>query len=131
MPSGRLPRGAKKQKKRATMRLVYVDFWSALKMSFLVSIIVGGITVLLGLLIWAGLERFGVVGAVTSFLDDIAGSQGAALVAGLTFPNVMTFTLVVAVLEIIVVSALGAIFAALFNLAVHVVGGWKVTFGSD
>ena len=130
MPSGRLPRG-RKQKKRATMRLVYVDFWSALKMSFLVSIIVGGITVLLGLLLWAALDRFGVVGAVTSFLEDIAGSQGAALVAGLTFPNVMTFTVVVAVLEIIVVSALGAISAALFNLAVHVVGGWKVTFGSD
>lgn len=130
MPSGRLPRGTK-QKKRATMRLVYVDFWSALKMSFLVSIIVGGITVLLGLLLWAALDRFGVVGAVTSFLEDIAGSQGVALVAGLTFPNVMTFTVVVAVLEIIVVSALGAISAALFNLAVHVVGGWKVTFGSD
>ncbi|SEH67230.1 MULTISPECIES: DUF3566 domain-containing protein [unclassified Leifsonia] len=130
MPSGRLPRGTK-QKKRATMRLVYVDFWSALKMSFLVSIIVGGITVLLGLLLWAALDRFGVVGAVTSFLEDIAGSQGAALVAGITFPNVMTFTVVVAVLEIIVVSALGAISAALFNLAVHVVGGWKVTFGSD
>jgi hypothetical protein len=130
MPSGRLPRG-RKQKKRATMRLVYVDFWSALKMSFLVSIIVGGITVLLGLLLWAALDRFGVVGAVTSFLEDIAGSQGAALVAGLTFSNVMTFTVVVAVLEIIVVSALGAISAALFNLAVHVVGGWKVTFGSD
>ena len=130
MPSGRLPRGTK-QKKRATMRLVYVDFWSALKMSFLVSIIVGGITVLLGLLLWAALDRFGVVGAVTSFLEDIAGSQGAALVAGLTFPNVMTFTVVVAVLEIIVVSALGAIAAGLFNLAVHLVGGWKVTFGSD
>jgi hypothetical protein len=77
------------------------------------------------------MERTGIVGTVSSFLEDIAGAQGAGLVAGLTFPNVMTFTLVVALLEVIVVSALGAIFAALFNLAVHVVGGWKVTFGSD
>ncbi|RDV43102.1 DUF3566 domain-containing protein [Leifsonia sp. ku-ls] len=120
-----------KQKKRATMRLVYIDFWSALKMSFLVSIIVAAITVALGLGAWWLLDRFGVVGTVSAFLADIAGDQGAALVAGLTFSNVMTFTLVVALLEVIVVSALGAIFAALFNLAVHVVGGWKVTFGSD
>lgn len=119
------------QKKRATMRLVYIDFWSALKMSFLVSIIVAAITVALGLGAWWLLDRFGIVGTVSAFLADIAGDQGAALVAGLTFPNVMTFTLVVALLEVIVVSALGAIFAALFNLAVHVVGGWKVTFGSD
>ncbi|WP_374009625.1 DUF3566 domain-containing protein [Leifsonia sp. LS-T14] len=121
----------KAQKRRATMRLVYIDFWSALKMSFLLSIIVAAITVVISLLVWSLMDKFGVVGAATSFLEDIAGAQGASLVAGLTFPNVMTFTLVVALLEVIVVSALGAIFAALFNLAVHVVGGWKVTFGSD
>jgi ABC-type Fe3+ transport system permease subunit len=126
-----MPPRASAQRKRATMRLVYIDFWSALKMSFLVSIIVAAITVLISLLVWSLMERTGIVGTVSSFLEDIAGAQGAGLVAGLTFPNVMTFTLVVALLEVIVVSALGAIFAALFNLAVHVVGGWKVTFGSD
>jgi hypothetical protein len=83
------------------------------------------------LLMWSVLERFGAVDAARELLDAVAGAQGAALVADLTFPNVMMFTLVVAVLELIVVSALGAIFAALFNLATHVVGGWKVTFGSD
>jgi hypothetical protein len=126
-----MPSRGKAQKRRATMRLVYVDFWSALKMSFLVSIIVAAITVVASLLLWSLLDRFGVVASASTFLEDIAGAQGANLVAGLTFPNVMTFTLVVALLEVIVVSALGAIFAALFNLAVHVVGGWKVTFGSD
>jgi hypothetical protein len=126
-----MPSRGKVQKKRARMRLVYIDFWSALKMSFLLSIIVAAITVVISLLMWSLMERFGVVASATAFLEDIAGAQGANLVAGLTFPNVMTFTLVVALLEVIVVSALGAIFAALFNLAVHVVGGWKVTFGSD
>ena len=103
------------QKKRASMRLVYIDFWSALKMSFLISLVLAVVTVVLTLLV----------------LESIAGAQGAQLVAGLTFGNVMTFTLVVSLLEVIVVSALGAIFAALFNLATNVVGGWKVTFGSD
>ncbi|MEV8212824.1 DUF3566 domain-containing protein [Leifsonia sp. NPDC077715] len=126
-----MPPKGKPKNRRATMRLVYIDFWSALKMSFLVSIIVAAITVVLSLIVWSLMERFGVVSAASGFLEDIAGAQGANLVAGLTFPNVMTFTLVVALLEVIVVSALGAIFAALFNLAVHVVGGWKVTFGSD
>ena len=126
-----MPPKGKPKNRRATMRLVYIDFWSALKMSFLVSIIVAAITVALSLIVWSLMERFGVVASASGFLEDIAGAQGANLVAGLTFPNVMTFTLVVALLEVIVVSALGAIFAALFNLAVHVVGGWKVTFGSD
>lgn len=121
----------KNQTKRATMRLVYVDFWSALKMSFLVSLIIAGVTVVLTLLLWTALDRFGAVGLATDFLTSVAGAKGAALVSGLTFTNVLTFTLVVALLEVIVVSALGAIFAALFNLATTVVGGWKITFGSD
>jgi hypothetical protein len=120
-----------KQKKRASMRLVYIDFWSALKMSFLISLVLAAVTVVLALLVWSLLDKLGVVASTSSFLESIAGAQGAALVAGLTFANVMTFTLVVSLLEVIVVSALGAIFAALFNLATNVVGGWKVTFGSD
>lgn len=120
-----------KQKKRAVMRLVYIDFWSALKMSFLISLVLAVIIVALTLLIWSVLQKVGLVSAVSTLLESVAGAQGAALVAGLTFANVMTFTLVVALLEMIVVSALGAIVAALFNLATNVVGGWKVTFGSD
>ena len=72
-----------------------------------------------------------VVATAEQFLESVAGASGAGMVSGITFTNVMTFTLVVALLEVIVVSALGAIFAALFTLAVHVSGGWKVTFGSD
>jgi hypothetical protein len=120
-----------KQKKRATMRLVYIDFWSALKMSFLISLVLAVVIVVLTLLLWSVLDKLGLVASMSSFLESIAGAQGAALVSGLTFANVMTFTLVVSLLEVIVVSALGAIFAALFNLATNVVGGWKVTFGSD
>lgn len=117
--------------KRAVMRMVYIDFWSALKMSFLVALIVALITVVIALLAWSVLDKLGAVGSLRTFLESIAGSQGSALVADLTFANVITFTLVVALLELIVVSALGAIFAALFNLATRVVGGWKLTFGSD
>ncbi len=84
-----------------------------------------------GLLLWSVLARIGLVSTLRQFLDSIGGSSGTSMLANLTFPNVLTFTLVVALLELVVVSALGAIFAALFNLATRVVGGWKVIFGSD
>ncbi|WP_429625261.1 DUF3566 domain-containing protein, partial [Staphylococcus aureus] len=73
-----------KQKKRATMRLVYIDFWSALKMSFLVSLVLAVVIVALPLLAWSVLDKVGVVGSMSSFLESIAGAQGASLVAGLT-----------------------------------------------
>jgi len=115
----------------ATMRMVYVDFWSALKLSFLVGFVVAVITVLLSMLLWSLLDKIGLVSTLRDFLQSIGGASSAGVLANLTFANVLTFTLVVALLELFVVSALGAIFAALFNLATRVVGGWKVTFGSD
>ena len=48
-----------KQKKRASMRLVYIDFWSALKMSFLISLVLAVIIIVLTLLLWSVLERLG------------------------------------------------------------------------
>ena len=115
----------------ATMRMVYVDFWSALKLSFLVGFVVALITVIISLLLWSLLDKIGLVSTLRDFLQSIGGASSAGVLANLTFGNVLTFTLVVALLELFVVSALGAIFAALFNLATRVVGGWKVTFGSD
>jgi uncharacterized membrane protein len=123
---------ARKQKRTlATMRMVYVDFWSALKLSFLVGFVVAVMTVVVMLLLWSLLDRVGLVATLRDFLQSIGGASSASVLANLTFSNVLTFTLVVALLELIVVSALGAIFAALFNLAARVVGGWRVTFGSD
>lgn len=115
----------------ATMRMVYIDFWSALKLSFLVGLVVAVITVIVMMLLWSLMDKIGLVGTLRDFLQSIGGASSAGMLANLTFSNVLTFTLVVALLELIVVAALGAIFAALFNLATRVVGGWKVTFGSD
>jgi hypothetical protein len=83
------------------------------------------------MLLWALLDKVGLVSTLRDFLQSIGGASSASVLANLTFSNVLTFTLVVALLELMVVSALGAIFAALFNLATRVVGGWRVTFGSD
>ncbi len=121
----------KAKSKRAVMRMVYIDFWSALKLSFLVAVVLAVLTVVIALLVWSVLDKLGAIGSLRDFLESIAGTQGSALVSDLTFSNMLTFTLVVALLELIVVSALGAIFAALFNLATRVVGGWKLTFGND
>ena len=66
-----------KQKKRASMRLVYIDFWSALKMSFLISLVLAVVIVVLTLLLWSVLDKLGLVSSMSSFLESIAGAQGA------------------------------------------------------
>jgi hypothetical protein len=121
----------KRKKKRVTLRLVFVDAWSSVKLAFLVALALAAVTVVITFFGWNLLASTGLLGSARSLLTDIAGAQGSSLLDGMTFESVMAFTGVVALLELIIVSALGAVFAALFNLAVRVVGGAKVGFGSD
>ncbi|MFF1634572.1 DUF3566 domain-containing protein [Leifsonia sp. NPDC058248] len=125
------PRAGKRGSNRVTMHLVYIDFWSAVKLSFLVALCVAAVTIVVALLAWNLLERTGIIDSVRSLFTDIAGDNGSALFAGLNFQSVLSYTLVVALLELIVVTALGAIVAALFNLASRMTGGAKVGFGKD
>jgi hypothetical protein len=121
----------RKKKKRVTLRLVFVDAWSSVKLAFLVAFVLAAVTVVIAFFGWSLLASTGLLGSARSLLTDIAGAQGSSLLDGMTFESVMAFTGVVALLELIIVTALGAVFAALFNLAVRVVGGAKVGFGSD
>ncbi|GAA1440399.1 DUF3566 domain-containing protein [Leifsonia poae] len=116
--------------KRVTMRLVYIDFWSSLKLSFLVSLCVAAVTILVALLGWSVLDKTGIITSARVLFTDIGGDRATDLFAGLTFQGVLSFTLVVALLELIVVTALGAVFAALFNLASRVTGGARVKFAN-
>ena len=123
--------GKPRASKRVTMHLVYIDFWSSVKLSFLVALCVAAVTIVVSLLGWNLLERTGIIDSVQALFTDIAGDKGSALFAGLNFQGVVSFTIVIALLELIVVTALGAIVAALFNLASRMTGGAKVGFGKD
>jgi len=122
---------ARKKKKRVTLQLVFIDAWSSVKLAFLVGLALAAVTVIVSFLGWNLLSGTGLLDTARSLLSDIAGAQGSELLGGLNTQSVMAFTGVVALLELIIVTALGAVFAALFNLAIRVTGGAKVGFGSD
>ncbi|WP_431278193.1 DUF3566 domain-containing protein [Leifsonia poae] len=120
-----------RKKKRVTLRLVFIDAWSSVKLAFLVALALAAVTMVVTFFAWSLLASTGLLDTARSLLTDIAGAQGSSLLDGMTFNSVMAFTGVVSLLELIIVTALGAVFAALFNLAVRVTGGAKVGFGND
>ena len=116
--------------KQVRLRLVYVDFWSVLKLAFLVGLAIAVIQVVVTLLVYSVLAAAGVLEKVATLVSDVAA--GAIDVGMLTsLPTVMAFTLVSAALNLIVTSALGAIFAVLYNIAVRITGGILVGFTND
>ena len=125
--SSRRPASAK----QVRLKLVYIDFWSTVKLSFLAGICLAIIAIVGTFLIWTVLDRTGIFDQVNSLVKDISGAGGGDLRAVLGLGQVMGFSLLVAILDIVVVTALGAVFALLYNLSVKITGGLLVGFTNN
>ncbi|HYI33832.1 MAG TPA: DUF3566 domain-containing protein [Glaciibacter sp.] len=116
--------------KQVRLKLVYIDFWSSVKLSFLAAICLAIVTVVATFLIFTVLETTRVFEQINSLYTDIAGSS-TDLSSFLSIGNVMGFAVVVAVLNTVVITALGAVFALLYNLSVKITGGLLVGFTNN
>jgi len=126
---------ATKSKKRTSakqvrLKLVYIDFWSAVKLSFLVAIALAVVTIVFFFLVYTVLDRTTVFDQINQLYSDVAG-VGNDLSSIFNLGRVMGFAVVIAILNLIVVTALGAIGAALYNLSVKMTGGLLVGFTNN
>jgi hypothetical protein len=117
--------------KQVRLKLVYIDFWSSVKLSFLVGLCLGIIGVVGMFLVWTVLNQTGIFDQVNSLFKDISGAGGTDLKAILGLGQVMGFAIVVGILDVVVVTALGAVFALLYNLSVKITGGLLVGFTNN
>ena len=117
--------------KQVRLKLVYIDFWSTVKLSFLAGICLAIIAIVGTFLVWTVLDRTGIFDQVNSLFKDISGAGGSDLRSILGLGQVMGFSLIVAILDIVVVTALGAVFALLYNLSVKITGGLLVGFTNN
>src|SRR5680860_587863 len=103
--------------KQVRLKLVYIDFWSSVKLSFLVAVCLAIVTIVATFLIFTVLNQTMIFATVDDLYTSIAGNS-SDLTSILSLGNVMGFATVVAVLNTVVITALGAIFALLYNLSV-------------
>nr|WP_201470543.1 DUF3566 domain-containing protein [Microbacterium hydrocarbonoxydans] len=116
--------------KQVRLRLVYVDFWSAVKLSFLGAVALAIVTMVSFFLIYLVLQATNVISQADEFVGTITSdSVRISEVAGL--PQVMAFAAVVSILNLIVFTVLGAVVAGIYNVAVKVTGGLLVGFTSN
>lgn len=120
--------GKASQTKQVRLKLVYIDFWSAVKFSFLISAAIGVVIFVAVLLIWTVLASTGIFDQVSQLIKDVSGQQNLSVNSVISFAQVMGFTLVIAALNVVVGTMLGAIACLLYNLSVKVTGGILVGF---
>ncbi len=119
--------------RHAHLYLTRVDPWSVMKNAFMLSIAVAIVIIVATMILWGMLTVSGTIAALTRTVDDIAGTGASAidLTGLLSFGRVLTTASVIAVMEVILLSALATLFAYLYNLSVAITGGLQVTLTED
>lgn len=124
---GRLPR-------RARLRLSRVDPWSVMKTAFLLSIAFGVVTVVSVLMVWSVLGAAGVWDSINQTVQDIVGGKDSTSFDIQNYvgtSRVIGFTMLVAVIDVILLTAIATLGAFLYNMAAALLGGIEVTLAED
>ncbi|MCQ0024752.1 DUF3566 domain-containing protein [Streptomyces somaliensis DSM 40738] len=120
--------------RKARLRVAKADPWSVMKVSFLLSIALGICTVVAAAVLWMVMDAMGVFSTVGATISDATGStqsNGFDLQAFLSLPRVLLFTSVIAVIDVVLATALATLGAFVYNLAAGFVGGVELTLAED
>ena len=117
--------------KQVRLKLVYIDFWSSVKFSFLIALSLGIILVIATILVWVVLNSTGIFGNLDDILKDILGDPTFSVTTNFSLAQVALFAVVIAILNVVVGTALGAIASMLYNFSVRITGGLLVGFTNN
>ncbi|MEW2548082.1 DUF3566 domain-containing protein [Streptomyces sp. NPDC047002] len=120
--------------RKARLRVAKADPWSVMKVSFLLSIALGVCTVVAAAVLWMVMDAMGVFSTVGGTISEATGSNegnGFDLQSFLSLPRVLMFTAVIAVIDVVLATALSTLGAFIYNLSAGFVGGVELTLAED
>ncbi|MDG4530734.1 DUF3566 domain-containing protein [Streptomyces sp. AV19] len=117
----------------ARLRVAKADPWSVMKVSFLLSLALGICTIVAITVLWLVLDAMGVFSAVGGTISDATSGEGGGfdLQSFLSLPRVLMFTTIIAVIEVVLATALATLVAFVYNLSASFVGGVELTLAED
>jgi hypothetical protein len=129
------PVGSQVRVRKARLRVARVDPWSVMKVSFVLSIALGIVTLVGTAVVWEVLNALGVFSSLNKTVGDLtsggSGSNSFNLASVLSFTRVEGYMMIVALVDVVLVTALATLAAYLYNLSSGFVGGLEVTLAED
>lgn len=120
--------------RKARLRVAKADPWSVMKVSFLLSIALGVCTIVASAVLWMVMDAMGVFSTVGGTISEATGSNesnGFDLQSFLSLPHVLMFTSIIAVIDVVLATALATLGAFIYNISAGFVGGVELTLAED
>jgi hypothetical protein len=119
--------------KQVKLKLVHIDFWSAVRNGFMVTLAMGIATIAGFSLIWLVISTTGLFGSLNSLLNTAAGgdAQQVDVAETLSLPRVLSFAGTLAIVNIVGGTILSGVSALIFNIIARLSGGIRVGFTNE
>ena len=121
--------------KQVKLKLVHIDFWSAVKAGLLVTVATGIATIVGFFLVWLLVSQTGLFGSLSTLVNSVVGgassAEGVDVAQTLSLPRVMSFAFTVTLFNIVLGTALVGISALIFTVIGRLTGGISIGFTNN
>lgn len=117
--------------RRIRLTLSRIDPFSVMKMSFLIAIAVGIATVVAVAVLWNLVEVIGIWDKIDEIGRDLNNDKPLPFMEYFKFSKMISYATIAAVVDIVIITALGTLLAFLYNIVAALLGGLKMTFTDE
>jgi hypothetical protein len=117
--------------KQVALKLVKIEVWSAVKAGFFITVAAGIATVVGFFALWLLVGQIGLFASLNSLLSGVFGDGGVDIEQELSLPRVMSFATTLAIVNVILGTALAGLYAMIFNVIGKITGGIAVSFTNN
>lgn len=117
--------------RRVRLTLARLDPFSVMKLSFLAAIAIGIATVVAVVLLWNLVEAIGMWDQLDELGRSLNGGEPLPFMEFFSFSKMTSYGTIVAVVNVVIITALGTLLAFLYNLVAALLGGLKMTFTDE
>ena len=127
--SAKIPKPRKAPEvKQVRLKLVYIDFLSALKLSFLLGLAQAVVVILASFLLYMVFVQTGILDRANTVVGQVLGGQQFNIKDVISVGAVVGFSALIAGINLVIITVLGAVCAVIYNMAAKIVGGLSVGF---
>ena len=119
--------------RRVRLTVSRIDPWSAMKISFLLSVALGIAGVVMVFVLWTILAGMGVFDQINGVIGQVVqdGGNRFDIMDFIGLGRVVSLSIVIAVIDVVLVTAISTLAAFLYNVSSALVGGVQLTLTDD